>query len=190
MRGTHRRLFERLGIEPDIVVMGKPMGNGHPIGVVVARQEIVDAFYRQDRYFNTFAGNPVSCAVGLAVLEVVEKEHLQANAYRVGGVLKSALQELGRKHPLVGDVRGQGLLLGVEIVTDRATRQPAGKEARWIINELCRRGVLVGLTGPDRHSRNLLKIRPPMVFDESAADLLVTTLDATLGDCATAMASR
>ena len=181
--GSHVWAFERLGLQPDIVVMGKPMGNGHPIAVVVARRDIVDAFYAHDRYFNTFAGNPVSCAVGLAVLDVVANEKLQENARRVGHDLKQRLRALADRHPLIGDVRGQGLLLGVELVEDREGRAPASKAARWTINELCRRGVLVGLTGPDRNSRNILKIRPPLVFDDSAVDLLVTTLDETLAQC-------
>jgi len=158
------------------------MGNGHPIGIVVARRDVVDAFYANDRYFNTFAGNPVSCAIGCAVLDVVENEKLQANALRVGTDLKRRLLALRKRHPLVSDVRGQGLLLGVEL-QDPQTHAPAGKAARWTINELCRRGVLVGLTGPDRNSRNILKIRPPLVFDDAAVDLLVTTLDATLAEC-------
>jgi len=185
--GTHMWSFERLGIDPDIVVLGKPMGNGHPIGAVLARAEIVDLFYERDRYFNTFAGNPVSCAVGTAVLEVIEKENLRAHAHRVGGRLKAELERLGRKHPIIGAVRGQGLLLGVELVADRATHAPAGRQARWIINDLCERGVLVGLTGPDRRARNLLKIRPPMVIDDAAVDVLVAALDATLEDCAKRM---
>jgi 4-aminobutyrate aminotransferase-like enzyme len=185
--GTHMWAFERLGLVPDIAVMGKPMGNGHPLAVVVARRDIVDAFYARDRYFNTFAGNPVSCAVGLAVLDVVEKEHLRDRALRVGAALKQRLRALADRHPLVGDVRGQGLLLGVELVQDRGTRSPASKAARWVINELCNRGVLVGLTGPDRNSRNILKIRPPLVFDDAAVDLLVTTLDGTLRQCAIEM---
>jgi 4-aminobutyrate aminotransferase-like enzyme len=180
--GSHTWSFQRLGFDPDIVVMGKPMGNGHPIGIVVARSEIVDAFYAKDRYFNTFAGNPVSCAVGLAVLDVVEKENLRENAQHVGAALKRRLQALADRHPLIGAVRGQGLLLGIEL-TDRRTRKPASKAARWVINDLCRRGVLVGLTGPDRNSRNILKIRPPLVFDETAIELLVTTLDETLAHC-------
>jgi 4-aminobutyrate aminotransferase-like enzyme len=180
--GTHIWSFERLGIVPDIAVMGKPMGNGHPIGIVVARRDVVDAFYSSDRYFNTFAGNPVSCAIGCAVLDVVEKEKLQANALRVGADLKRRLLALRHRHPIVSDVRGQGLLLGVEL-QDPQTHAPAGNAARWTINELCRRGVLVGTTGPDRNSRNILKIRPPLVFDDEAVDLLVTTLDAALGDC-------
>ena len=178
--GSHTWAFERLGVQPDIVVMGKPMGNGHPIAVVMARRDIVDAFYARDRYFNTFAGNPVSCAVGLAVLDVVQNENLRENARRVGAKLKQRLRELADRHAIIGDVRGQGLLVGVELVEDRETRAPASKAARWTINELCRRRVLVGLTGPDRNSRNILKIRPPLVFDESAVEILVTTLDETL----------
>jgi 4-aminobutyrate aminotransferase-like enzyme len=180
--GTHVWSFERLGVVPDIAVMGKPMGNGHPIGVVVARRDIVDAFYATDRYFNTFAGNPVSCAIGCAVLDVVEKEKLQANALRVGSELRRRLLALRERHALIADVRGQGLLLGVEL-QDPQTRAPASKAARWTINELCRRGVLVGTTGPDRNARNILKIRPPLVFDDEAVDLLVSTLDATLAEC-------
>lgn len=178
--GSHTWAFERLGIQPDIVVMGKPMGNGHPVAVVVARRDIVDAFYARDRYFNTFAGNPVSCAVGLAVLDVVQDESLLENARRTGAELKQRLRALADRHALIGDVRGQGLLLGVELVEDRAARAPASKAARWTINELCRRGVLVGLTGPDRNSRNILKIRPPLVFDDEAVELLVKTLDDVL----------
>src|SRR6185295_17030443 len=101
--GSHVWAFERLGLQPDIVVMGKPMGNGHPIAVVVARPDIVDAFYAHDRYFNTFAGNPVSCAVGLAVLDVVANEKLQENARRVGHDLKQRLRALADRHPLIGD---------------------------------------------------------------------------------------
>ena len=178
--GSHLWSVQRLGIDPDIVVMGKPMGNGHPIGVVVARQEIIDTFYSRDRYFNTFAGNPVSCAVGSAVLDVVERQNLQENARKVGGRMKQSIEELTKKHEIIGDVRGQGLLLGIELVLDRETRLPAGDEARWVINEMCRRGVLIGLTGPNRKARNVLKIRPPMVFDEEGLGLLIGTLDTTL----------
>lgn len=178
--GTHAWAVQRLGIEPDLVVLGKPMGNGHPISAVLARKEIIDAFYSKDRYFNTFAGNTVSCAVGNAVLDVVEREGLQANAKKMGERLKAALEALAKKHALIGDVRGQGLLLGVELVLDRDTRAPAGPQSRWVINEMCRRGVLIGLTGANRAARNVLKIRPPMIFDDEGLELLVTTLDATL----------
>jgi 4-aminobutyrate aminotransferase-like enzyme len=177
--GSHVWAYQRLGIDPDIVVMGKPMGNGHPIGVVVARQEIIDKFYRVDRYFNTFGGNPVSCAVGIAVLEVVEREKLQANAKIVGARIAHAIKDLAKQFPVLGQVRGQGLLLGVEIV-DPQTRAPAGKQAGWIINEMCRRGVLVGTTGANRKERSILKIRPPMVFDSTGVETLISALEDTL----------
>jgi 4-aminobutyrate aminotransferase-like enzyme len=175
--GTHLWGFQALGVVPDIVTMGKPMGNGHPIGVVVARREIVDAFFRRQRYFNTFAGNPVSAAAGLAVLEVLRREELQANAQRVGEQLKRDLQAMAARHALVGEIRGAGLFLGVELLLDPAARRPATAEARRVLNELCRQGVLVGLTGP---GANILKIRPPLVFDAANAAQLVTTLDRVL----------
>ena len=179
--GSHMWAFQRLGANPDIVVMGKPMGNGHPIGVVVARKEIVDAFYASDRYFNTFAGNPVSCAVGLAVLDVLEGERLQENARKMGDRIRMGLDELAGRFSIIGERRGKGLLLGIEIVETKGDKQiPAGRHARWIINEMCRHGVLVGLTGANRNERNVLKIRPPMVFDESGVELLLSTLNAVL----------
>lgn len=183
--GTHAWAVQRLGIEPDIVVLGKPMGNGHPIGAVLARKEIIDTFYGKDRYFNTFAANTVTCAVGVAVLDVMERENLQENARRRGEQLKTALEALAKKQMIIGDVRGQGLLLGVELVVDRSTKAPAGKQARWVINEMCRRGVLIGLTGANRQARNVLKLRPPMVFDDEGLDLLVKTLDETLSSIPT-----
>jgi 4-aminobutyrate aminotransferase-like enzyme len=179
--GTHRWGFEALGVVPDIVTMGKPMGNGHPIGVVVARRDIVDAFFKRQRYFNTFGGNPVSAAVGMAVLDVLEREDLQARARRTGEALKRALQALADRHPLVGEVRGSGLFLGVELVLDRATRKPATVEARRVLNELGRQGILVGLTGP---GASILKVRPPMVFDATNAEQLVGTLDRVLASAA------
>jgi 4-aminobutyrate aminotransferase-like enzyme len=173
--------FERLGFVPDMVTLGKPMGNGHPIGIVVAKGEIAEAFFAKDRYFNTFAGNPVSCAAGIAVLDVMERERLQQNAGVVGKYLVENFKALSARHEIIGAVRGQGLLLGVELVLDQASRAPAGKESRQVINEMCRRGVLIGLTGPNRQARNVLKIRPPLVFDKSNVDQLVGTLDDLLG---------
>lgn len=180
--GTHVWSFQRLGIDPDIVVLGKPMGNGHPIGVVVARSDIVDTFYRVDRYFNTFAGNPVSCAVGIAVLDVVERESLQQNAQTIGRRIVDELRtHFAPRFPVIGEVRGQGLLVGVAIV-DAHTRSPSSDTARWIINEMCRRGVLIGTTGPapSRGQRSILKIRPPMTFDDTAVGTLLAALEATL----------
>jgi 4-aminobutyrate aminotransferase-like enzyme len=180
--GTHMWGFQRLGIEADIVVMGKPMGNGHPIGVVVARSDIIDRFFSVDRYFNTFAGNPVSCAAGIAVLDVIQAQRLQENATNIGDRLKHAFIELAKRYPMIGAVRGEGLLLGVELVNPGESQTPAGKQARWIINELCRRGVIVGLTGTNRTARNVLKIRPPMIFNEADCDVLMSALADTLSD--------
>jgi 4-aminobutyrate aminotransferase-like enzyme len=180
--GSHLWAYQRLGVDADIVVMGKPMGNGHPIGVVVARREIIDAFYATDRYFNTFAGNPVSCAVGLAVLHVLEREHLQDNARHIGNLIRKGIASLSTRYPVLGDCRGQGLLIGVEIVQDGDRTAPDGRRARRIINEMCRRRVLIGLTGANRIERNVLKIRPPMVFDENGVGALLSTLEDTLVD--------
>jgi 4-aminobutyrate aminotransferase-like enzyme len=170
--------FQRLGATPDLVTMGKPMGNGHPIGILVTRREILEAFHKRDRYFNTFGGNPVSCAAGIAVLEVMERERLQANAACVGAYLTARLDEISRQHGEIGRILGAGFFQGVEV------RRPSGEEpapdaARRVMNEMARRGVLVGLTGP---ARNLLKIRPPMVFARADADRLAETLDAVLAD--------
>ncbi len=172
--------FQQLGIAADIVTCGKPMGNGHPIGVLLTRREIAESFFGADRYFNTFAGNPVSSAAGLAVLDVIRDEDLQANAGRVGAELIDGLQQLGDRHEIVAAVRGAGFLIGVELVKNRQTMEPAGDETRRVINEMCRRGVLVGLTGPNRRARNVLKIRPPLVFRSEHAERLVATLDDVL----------
>ncbi|PLP56628.1 aspartate aminotransferase family protein [Mesorhizobium loti] len=174
--GTAMWGFQNFGIVPDIVTTGKPMGNGHPLAVLVTRREIVDAFFAGDRYFNTFGGNPVSAAVGLAVLDVLEHEKLSDNARVVGSYLKDGLGKLAADSGAIGAVKGAGLFLGVAIV-DPVSGQPDAGRARRIINEMCRRGVLIGLTGP---ASNLLKIRPPMVFARSDADFLIDTLDAVL----------
>jgi 4-aminobutyrate aminotransferase-like enzyme len=168
--------FQLLGPVPDIVTMGKPLGNGHPIGAVVTRREILEAFLKRDRYFNTFGGNPVSCAVGLAVLDVLERENLMAHATQVGADLHTSLTRLARSHPGTFDPRGKALFQGVAIL-DPATGRAAPDRARRIMNEMARRGVLVGLTGPDRE---IVKIRPPMPFDAQNAALLVEVLDSAL----------
>lgn len=172
--GRHMWGFQDIGIKPDIVTMGKATGNGHPIGVVVTRREIVEAFRRQGRYFNTFGGNQVSCAAGMAVLEVLERENLLANAENVGAYLHAGLNTLRPRHELVADIRGTGLFIGVELAVNG---RPATAEARRVINELCRQGVLVGLTGP---GLSVLKIRPPMVFTRDNADMVVQALDTVL----------
>jgi 4-aminobutyrate aminotransferase-like enzyme/Ser/Thr protein kinase RdoA (MazF antagonist) len=175
--GTHCWAFEAQGVVPDIVVMGKPLGNGHPIGAVVTTSEIAASFDNGMEFFSTFGGNTVSCAIGLAVLDVLEEEKLQSHALRIGERMLRALRPLMDRHAVVGDVRGSGLFLGVELVRDRATLEPAGEEASFVANRMRERGVLLGTDGP---YHNVLKIRPPMPFDSLDADLLVEALDESL----------
>ena len=177
--GTHFWGFEGQGVVPDVVVLGKPIGNGFPLGAVVTTREIADAFDNGMEFFSTFGGNPVSCAAGLAVLDVVEEERLQERALRVGGRLLEGLQGLSQRHPLVGDVRGSGLFLGVELVRDRASLEPAPEEATYVVNRLRERGVLTGTDGPHH---NVLKLRPPLVFSDEDAGLLLATLDEVLAE--------
>jgi 4-aminobutyrate aminotransferase-like enzyme len=157
--------------------MGKPMGNGHPLAGLVARAELLETFGRSSRYFNTFGGNPVSCAVGMAVLDVLEREQLMENARSVGDYTRAGLRELAGKHELIGDVRGSGLFIGVDLVLDRAAKTPATEAAARIVNGMRERGVLLSRIGP---ADNVLKIRPPMPFSRDNADLLTGTLNDTL----------
>ncbi len=176
--GTHFWGHQKLGVTPDLVTMGKPMGNGHPIGGVVARRELVEAFTEKNpMYFNTFAGNPVSCAAGMAVLDVLADERLQENATTVGQYVMEHLHALERKYDVIGDVRGSGLFFAVEIVTDKRSKTAAGSVAKRIVNAMCERGVLISRIGT--HD-NILKIRPPMPFAKEHADQLVETFDAVL----------
>jgi 4-aminobutyrate aminotransferase-like enzyme/Ser/Thr protein kinase RdoA (MazF antagonist) len=177
--GTHFWAFEAHDVVPDIVVMGKPLGNGHPLAAVVTTRAIAEAFDTGMEYFSTFGGNTVSCAVGLAVLDVMRDEALQAHALHVGNRLLHGLRALGERFALVGDVRGSGLFLGVELVRDRETRDPAAAEASYVANRMRERGVLLGTDGP---YHNVVKIRPPMPFDEDDARVLITGLEQTLGE--------
>jgi len=169
--------FELHGVVPDIVTMGKPIGNGHPLGAVVCTPQVAHSFLTGMEYFNTFGGNAVSAAVGLAVLDVVADERLQARAARVGGRLRAGLAALAQRHALVGDVRGHGLFLGVELVTDRQTRTAAAAAAGAVVEGVKRRGVLLSSDGPEH---NVLKIKPPMVLDEGRVDDVVRALDEAL----------
>jgi 4-aminobutyrate aminotransferase-like enzyme/Ser/Thr protein kinase RdoA (MazF antagonist) len=179
--GSHFWAFESQEVVPDIVTLGKPMGNGHPLAAVITTAEIADAFANGMEYFNTFGGNPVSCAIGMAVLDVIENEKLQQNAHRVGKRLLKGLQALMERYPLVGDVRGLGLYAGVELVTDRATLEPATAHADYVINRLRDHGILISTDGP---LDNVLKLKPPIVFSEKNADEVVAVLDKILGeDC-------
>jgi 4-aminobutyrate aminotransferase-like enzyme/Ser/Thr protein kinase RdoA (MazF antagonist) len=177
--GTHFWGFEMQGVVPDIVVLGKPIGNGHPLGAVITTAEIADAFHNGMEYFTTFGGNPVSCAVGLEVLNVVLDEHLQDHALRVGERMLAGLRPFIERFPLVGDVRGSGLFLGVELVRNRESLEPATEEAAYVMNRMREHGILLGTDGP---YHNVIKIRPPMPFDGQDADLLVSAMDKILRD--------
>ena len=177
--GTHVWAFEAQGVVPDIVVMGKPLGNGHPLAAVVTTRAIADAFNNGMEYFSTFGGNTVSCAVGNAVLDVVRDEALQAHALRVGARLLAGLRAIAPRHALVGDVRGSGLFLGVELVRDRESLAPAAEEASYVADRMRDEGILLGTDGP---YHNVVKIRPPMPFADADADRVVETLDRVLGE--------
>jgi len=180
--GSHFWGFEMYGVVPDIVTLGKPIGNGHPIGAVVTSPEIAASFATGMEYFNTFGGNPVSCAVGLAVLDVIGEERLQENAWMVGKQLIAGLAKLKTEHAVIGDVRGRGFFIGVELVRKRETLEPAAAQAAYIAERMKERGILIGTEGP---LRNVLKVRPPMVFAMEDADQLLFTLGEILQeDCA------
>ena len=164
---------------PDIVTMGKPMGNGHPLAATVIRTDIVERFSEKGSYFNTFGGNPVSCAAGLAVLDVIENEGLQQNALDVGQYLIDGLTDLATRHESIGEIRGSGLFLGVDLVNDHETREPATDLASKVINGLRRQGVLTGSIGP---CENIIKLRPPMSFSVENADYFLEIVDGVLSE--------
>ncbi|UWZ86827.1 aminotransferase class III-fold pyridoxal phosphate-dependent enzyme [Occallatibacter riparius] len=175
--GTHFWGFETQGVIPDIVVLGKPIGNAFPLAAVITTPEIAASFDNGMEFFSTFGGNPVSCAAGLAVLDVLEEEQLQENAFRVGSGLRRRLKALQERHPLIGDVRGSGLFLGLDLVQDRATREAATEQASYICNRLRERGILTGTDGP---FHNVIKLRPPLIFSDHDTELFVTTLETIL----------
>ena len=175
--GTHFWGFETQGVVPDIVVLGKPMGNGFPLGAVITTQKIAASFANGMEFFSTFGGNPVAAAAGIAVLDVLEEEKLQQNALQVGKFLIAGLQELQKKHVLIGDVRGSGLFLGIDLVRDREMRSPATDEADYVVNRLRDCGILAGTDGPHH---NVIKLRPPLVFSESDAELFLRTFESVL----------
>ena len=176
--------FERYGVTPDIVVLGKPIANGYPMGAVITTPEVARSFANGMEFFSTFGGSTAACAAALATLDVVEAEGLQANAARVGRHLLRGLEALAERHPLIGDVRGAGLFVGVELVRDRASLEPAGAEAAEVANRMRELGVLLGTDGP--HG-NVLKIRPPLCFSAADADFLLERLEIALADVAAAI---
>ncbi|MEQ1578895.1 MAG: aminotransferase class III-fold pyridoxal phosphate-dependent enzyme [Hyphomicrobium sp.] len=171
--------FQRHGIVPDLVVMGKPMGNGYPIGGVVAKPAHLAAFGASSGYFNTFGGSPVAAAAGLAVLDVLESEGLQANARETGSYLLAGLQDATSGHDRVGDVRGAGLYVGFEFVRSKGSREPDQRAATFAVNALRERGILIGTAGLNG---NILKIRPPLCFMHEHADQLIDAMKATLSE--------
>jgi 4-aminobutyrate aminotransferase-like enzyme/Ser/Thr protein kinase RdoA (MazF antagonist) len=176
--GTHFWAFGTQHVVPDIVTLGKPIGNGHPMAAVITTPEIAASFDTGMEFFSTFGGNPVSCAVGLAVLEVIEREDLQHHALETGGRMLEGLRELRERHPLIGDVRGLGLFIGIELVRDPETLAPAGTEAALVVNEMKWRGFLLSTDGP---FHNVIKIKPPMVIQPHDVDATLTALDEVLG---------
>jgi 4-aminobutyrate aminotransferase-like enzyme/Ser/Thr protein kinase RdoA (MazF antagonist) len=175
--GSHYWGFQTQDVVPDIVVLAKPIGNCFPLAAVVTTPEIAASFNNGMEFFSTYGGNPVACAAGLAVLDVLRDEQLPANALRVGNHLLGRLRDLQSQHPLIGDVRGMGLFLGVDLVTDRETRQPATAQANYIVNRLRERGVLAGTDGP---YHNVIKLRPPLILSADDAEVFIETLDSVL----------
>jgi len=154
------------------------MGNGHPVAGLVGRPELFAEFGRRQRYFNTFGGNPVSCRAAHAVLQILRREELQQNAQMTGAILREGLQKLAQRYPVIGDVRGDGLFIGVELVSDQRNT-PAPELAAFIVNEMRQKQVLISATGP---AANVLKIRPPLVFQPEHATLLLQTLASVLAE--------
>jgi 4-aminobutyrate aminotransferase-like enzyme/Ser/Thr protein kinase RdoA (MazF antagonist) len=175
--GTHFWAFETQNVIPDIVTMGKPIGNGHPMGAVACRPEIAAAFANGMGYFNTFGGNSVSAAAGLAVLDIIRDERLMPNAEAMGRHLREGLQQLVERHELIGDVRGLGLFIGVELVRDRKTLEPAASELKAIVEAMKAEGILLSTEGPHR---NVMKIKPPLVITKKDCDFFLDRLDAVL----------
>jgi len=175
--GSHFWGFELQDVVPDMVVMGKPIGNGHPLAAVIVTDEIANSFNNGIEYFNTYGGNPVSMATGLAVLEVIEREGLQENALQVGNYLLEGMRELMHTHSIIGDVRGAGLFIGVELVKDRITKEPATELIKLVVEKMKDKGFLMGVDGP---YNNVFKIKPPIIFSMDNAKDMLTNLDIVL----------
>ena len=175
--GKHMWGFQFCDVTPDIVTFGKPIAGGYPMGLVVTRGEIARAFEAQEDFFSTTGGNPVACAAALEMLRVIEEEGLLSNARRAGDELMAGLRRLGKRYPLVGDIRGSGLFIGVEMVKDPDTLEPAPSEAGRIVNALRHHGILIGKDGV---YGNVLKIRPPMVFQNQHVELFLRKMESVL----------
>ena len=178
--GTHYWGFEMHGVIPDIVVLGKPMGNGHPIGAVVTTSEIAESFDNGMEFFSSFGGNPVSCAVGMAVLDVIDEEGLRQNALETGEHFMNLLRDIQKEFPVIGDVRGSGLFLGVELIKKPETLEPNTEMAQFLKNKLRENFILVSTDGP---FDNVIKMKPPMCFDKSNADRVAGSIRKLLMSC-------
>ena len=175
--GFHFWGFELQNVIPDIITIGKPLGNGHPIAAVVTTPDIAATFNNGMEYFNSFGGNPVSCAIALSVMNVIEKDKLQQNALDVGNYLLAELNLLKEKFKLIGDVRGKGLFIGVELVENRKTLNPSPEKAQFITNQMKEVGILISTDGP---YNNVLKFKPPMVFSRENAQQVIQSLEQKL----------
>ncbi|MGX5714645.1 aspartate aminotransferase family protein [Arthrobacter sp. MAHUQ-56] len=177
--GSHMWGYQMYGLEPDLVTMGKPMGNGHPIGAVVTTADLLDEFGRHNMFFNTFAGNPVSSAAGLAVLQYMDEESLVSKAGELGVYIRERLERIAKGSPNVGSVRGRGLFFGLDIIESDGQRNPAPSLTKVLIEDMRERGVLISRVGA--HD-NVLKMRPPLVFAKEHADMLLEQLELSLGN--------
>jgi len=175
--GSHFWGFEMSGVVPDIITLGKSIGNGHPLSVVITKKNIADVFNNGMEYFNSFGGNPVSCEIGQAVLDVIKEENLQENASSVGNHLLDGLKNIQNKYNIIGDVRGSGLFIGVELIEDMDNLVPAVDEAEIVVNAMKDKGILISSDGPDH---NVLKIKPPLVFNKKNADYFLESFEAVL----------
>tara|TARA_B110000116_G_scaffold227981_1_gene209166 strand:- start:4763 stop:7834 length:3072 start_codon:yes stop_codon:yes gene_type:complete len=175
--GSHFWGFQTQDVVPDIVTMGKPMGNGHPMGAVVTTPEIAQAFNNGMEYFNTFGGNPVSCSIGIAVLDIIEQANLQAHALEIGNYLLAQLSNLLTRHEQIGDIRGLGLFIGIEIVSNKQEKAPRRDLAKYIVERMKDHGILLSTDGP---KGNVIKIKPPLVFDKTDATRLIRALERIL----------
>jgi alanine-glyoxylate transaminase/(R)-3-amino-2-methylpropionate-pyruvate transaminase len=176
--GSHYWGFETQGVIPDIVTMAKGIGNGTPLAAVVTTPDIANAL-TQRIHFNTFGGNPVSCAMGKAVLEVIEREKYQQNCLELGGYIMEGLEKLKSRHDVLGDVRGKGLMIGIELVKDRTTKEPAREECDQVFERAKEMGLLLGRGGL---YSNVLRIKPPMCITHGDIDFIVEVLDLTFGE--------
>jgi len=172
--GKHFWGYEAHNVIPDIVIIGKPMGNCHPIGAVITTDDIANSFGKGVEFFSSFGGNPVSCAIGLEVLNVLEEEKLQENAQTVGNYYISQLKELQKKYDCIGDVRGSGLFIGIEMVKDRITKEPDTKLANYLKNEIRQRNILISTDGP---FDSVIKSKPPLCFNKGNVDKVINTFE-------------